>query len=446
MNGRWTTALLLALALVAAPAADAARARDGIREQKLPNGLTLVLVPDPRAGGVDVTVWYRAGTRWEDEGRTGVTHVVEQLMFRGTQAEGGDYVMRVRRLGGTVGAESTPDFSSFFQTVPPQALEQVLEMEAARMAALDVSPAAFAEVMQLVRQSRARSAHTPVVRGLQRLYAEAFEGHPYARPAIGLEADLDALTLEVCTAWHRARYGPGNAVVTIVGRFDPGDALAAAKRTLARVPRRPSPKDAAAPLPKADAPARRARDTYAFQGPSVLLGWRIPGASDAEIPALETLARCLGGDAGAPLESALLGPDRPAAYVQCALESRREAGLFFVLAALQGGADSAAVARAERTILAEVERIANEGPQAERLEQARKSLQVDRLFSLQRPRDRAAALGRGMLVSDRGAAALAADAKAAADAAAVREAAARLAARAPVTVWMMPAGGAEAGR
>lgn len=447
MTPRFTTALLLALALAAAPAADAARARDGIREQKLPNGLTLLLAPDPRAGGVDVTVWYRAGTGRETEGRTGVTHLVEQLMFRGTQADG-DYVGSIRQLGGTFGTESTPDYTSFFQTVPPQALEQVLAMEAARMTALDVTPAAFEEVVRLVRLNRTRATNTPVVRGMQRLYAETFEGHPYAWPAIGLEADLERLTLEDCVAWHRARYGPANAIVTVVGRFSPAEAISAAKRTLGRVPRRPAPRDGAVPLPAEDGSTRRTVDSYAFGAPSVLLGWRVPGASAGSTPALELLVRCLSGDPSAPLDRALTGQNRPAAYVQCGLEPRREAGLFFVLSALQAGSDSAAVAATERAIIAEVAKIATDGPDAARLERARKSLQVERLFSLQRPRDRAAALGRGTLVSKRGAGALAAESAApSADAAAVRDAAARLlASRTPVTVWMLPVAGAEGGR
>ena len=446
MTHRFWTAMLLALALAAPPAAEAARARDGIREQKLPNGLTLILAPDPRAGGVDVTVWYRTGTRWETAGRTGVTHLVEQLMFRGVSAEGDDHVTRIRRMGGTVGAESTPDYSSFFQTVPPQALEPVFAMEAGRMAALDVTPADFAEVVRLVRQNHARVANTPVARGMQQLNALAFEGHPYAWSAIGREADLDGVTLEDCLDWHRDRYGPGNAVVTVVGRFQTSEALAAAKRTLGRVPRRTTPKGGDALPLEENGSIRRTVGTYAFGGPSVLLGWRVPGAASDATPALELLVRCLTGDASAPLQRALTGQDRPTAFVQCGLQARRDAGLFFAVAALQSGADSAAVAAVERTILDEVAKIAAEGPEEERLERARKSLQVERLFSLERPRDRAEALGHGALVSNRGADALAAGAAGPA-AAAVRDAAARLlAGRTPVTVWMMPAGRAEEGR
>jgi predicted Zn-dependent peptidase len=174
----------------------------------------------------------------------------------------------------------------------------------------------------------------------------------------------------------------------------------------------------------------------------VLLGWRVPGASAADAPALELLARCLSGDATAPLERALMGQGRPTAYVHCGVEARREAGLFFALAALQAGADSGAVAAVERTMLDEIAKVAKEGVPEDRWRRARKALEVDRLFSLQRPRDRAEALGRGELVTGRGTAALeVAMAPATADAAAVQAVAARLlAARTPVTVWMMPPG------
>jgi zinc protease len=131
MTLRLFTTVFLALSLMLPAPAAAARAKDELRRQTLPNGLTLILAPDSRAGGVDVSVWYRAGTRWEKAGKTGLTHVVEQLMFRSAPREGqDDYIQRVRRAGGTVGAESTPDYSSFFQTIPPEALELVFEMEA----------------------------------------------------------------------------------------------------------------------------------------------------------------------------------------------------------------------------------------------------------------------------------------------------------------------------
>jgi len=447
MTHRIVSTALLALALAAVPAAAASRAT-GVREQKLPNGLTLILAPDERAGGVDVTVWYRAGTRWETAGRTGLTHVVEQLMFRSTPPAGqADYITRIRRVGGSVGAESTPDYSSFFQAVPPEALEEVFAMEADRMTGLRITPAAFDEVKRLVRQNRERAGQTPIVRGMQQLYADVFEGHPYAWPAIGREEDLGAVTLEDCLAWHRARYGPGNAIVTVTGRFLPSDAIAAAKRTLGRVPRRDTPRDARVPLPADDA-VRRTVGSYIFSGPSVLLGWRVPGASNADAPVLEALARSLSGDASAPLESALMAQGRPTAYVSAGIELRREAGLFFVLAALQPGADSAAVAAVEQTLLDEIAKAAREGVADGRLERAEKEIRVDRLFSLQRPRDRAAALGRAAFVTGKKGDALAADAEAGAvGAAAVRNVASRLLVEhPPVTVWMMPSGAPGEGR
>jgi len=447
MTQRIVSTALLALALAAVPAAAASRAT-GVREQKLPNGLTLILAPDERAGGVDVTVWYRAGTRWETAGRTGLTHIVEQLMFRSTPPAGqADYITRIRRVGGSVGAESTPDYSSFFQSIPPEALEEVFAMEADRMTELRLDPAAFDEVKRLVRQNRERAGQTPIVRGMQQLYADVFEAHPYAWPAIGREEDLGAITLEDCQAWHRARYGPGNAIVTVTGRFIVPEAIAAARRTLGAVPRRETPRDARAPLPADDA-VRRTVGSYAFPGPSVLLGWRVPGASDADASALEVLARSLSGDPSAPLERALTGQGRPTAYVSAGVELRRDAGLFFVLAALKPGADSAAVATVEQSLLDEVAKAGREGVEAARLERAEKEMRVDRLFSLQRPRDRAAALGRAALVTGKKNDALSAKAGAGAvGAAAVRDVASRLLVkRTPVTVWMMPSGAPGEGR
>lgn len=431
------------LALLAAPLAAAPAA--SIQTQKLANGLTLVLAPDPAAGAVDVTVWYRAGTRREAAGKTGLTHLIEQLMFRGTGPAGDDYIQRIRAMGGTLGTESTPDYSSFYQTVPPEGLAEIFEMEAARMQSLPGSAADFAEVAERVRQNRARTENSPIVRGMQRMFAGAFEGHPYAWPATGLETDLAAVTLEDCVAFHRAHYGPAQAVVTVTGRFDPADAAAAAKRTLGRVPRRPAPKGADAALPAAA--ARRIVGNYAFAGPSVLLAWRVPAANADDAAALDLLARCLGGSGRGPLDRSLLGEGRPAAYVQSGVELRRDAGLFYALAALRAGADTAAVRTAERTVLDEIARVAREGLTAEAVDQARRSVRVARLFGMQRPRDRAAAIGKGGMLADDFESARKADARLAALTPADLQAAARrwLAGGSPVTVWMLPEGGAEGG-
>ncbi len=438
MKCRIMTAWLL-LACLTGTAAAAPRSTHGVRQQKLPNGLTLVLAPDARAGGVDVTVWYRAGTRWETAGKTGVTHMVEQLMFRSAPPGEDDYIRRVRRTGGSVGAESTPDYSSFYETVPPEAMETVFAMEADRMAELRLTPEKVEAVRSLVRQNDERTTQSPIVRGLQQLFADAFEGHPYAWPAIGRKADLGAITLDDCLAWHRERYGPGNAIVTVAGRFREADAIAAAKRTFGRVKARPVPHDDVAP--PAAPPARRTVDTYAFAGPSVLLGWPVGGASSADVPAFELLARYLAGDSDAPLNRAVIGRDKPSAYVQCGLESRRDAGLVFALAALQAGADSAAVAGVESAMKEAVARIAREGVNEERLARVQKGAEVARLFSLQRSRDRAQALGRARLLGADADAALAVAPPHPPRAADLQAAAQRLASgRGPVVVWMLPAG------
>jgi zinc protease len=428
------------VALLAAPVHGASA--KPVKPQKLANGLTLVLEPDPRAGGVDVTVWYRAGTMRESAGRTGLTHLIEQLMFRGPAA-GEDYLRRIQRLGGSAGTESAPDYTSFFQTVPPEALGDVLQMEADRMQALPATAADFAAVQQLVRQNRARAGNTPIGRGFQHLLVGAFEGHPYAWPAIGREEDLAAITLEDCVAFHRDHYGPGNAIVTVTGRFDPSEAAALVKRTLGRVAKRPPPKPASVRLP---APvARRIDGTYAFAGPSVLIGWRVPAAGADDAVALEILARGLAGYPQAPLDRNLLGESRPSAYVASNVELRHDAGLFFTVAALRAGSDSTALREVERTLRGEIARVAREGLPEHEIARARRSAQVSRLFGMQRSRDRAAAIGKGqMLAGDFAASEKTLARLAALTPADIRAVAERwLAGGTPVTVWMMPEGGAR---
>lgn len=395
MKSRIVLCIALMIAGVGAPHADAAAP---VRTQQLRNGLTLVLVPDSRAAGVDVTVWYEAGARWESEGKTGITHVLEQLMFRSSGAvPSGEHLRRLHKEGGTVGTHSTHDYSSFYQTVPPEALELVFELEADRMESLGATEDDLAEVRRLVELGRRQSGTTPVAHGLLELFATAFEGHPYAWPAIGLEEDLASISLEDCRAYHAAHYSPDKAVVTVVGRFDPDEALAAARRTLEETPRRRSPRTTSPRFP-AQTGERRASRTYEYPGPALFVGWRVPGGESPDVASLDVATRLLAARPTSRLNEALIGRNPAAAFVQGGLEVRKEAGLVYAVIVLNPGADSTAMADVEASVLEEVARFVEEPIRDDDLAAAQREIEITTWFGRQRARDHAMAIGTARLI------------------------------------------------
>lgn len=383
--------LAFALACLVPASASAQEGSAPFRTHTLRNGLRVLLVPDASAGGVDVAVWYGAGPRFERPGQRGFSHVVERLQFRGAAGVGdGEHRRQLLAAGGTVNTSSAPDYACLWETVPPEALDLALRLEAARMGSLALDPRAIEQERRATLEERRRLLERqPIARGLLRVMSLLFPGHPYATGLLGDEADLQKATARDLETWARERFAPGNATLSVVGRFDPDATLDAVRRHFEGLPRRGAAASRPAPEP---APLVNARATVNVDAAGALLvaGWRGPAATDPDAPAGELLARLLHGGADARLSQALQTEGSGVASVQAAWDQRRDASVLWAAAALRPGADSA---RVERELIATVRRFASQAPDGAELDRARKRLLTTTLFAVQSPRGRAASLG-----------------------------------------------------
>jgi zinc protease len=364
----------------------------------LRNGLRLLLAPDSTAAAVDVGVWYPAGSGIEPAGQSGITHAVEHLMFRGSAHVGPlEHARRIQGGGGTANAMTTADYTCTWESVPPDALPLVFELEADRIGALQPTAAALATEQRAIAEERqAHSEGNPLARGLEQLYLAAYPDHPYRWPVIGAPADMAHIDLAACQAWLGTRYGPEHALVTVVGRFDPAEALALAKRWLEPLRRSRRGRDAPAVPPPAATPGPRASAVRAdVPVPVVAMAWQGPGHADPAALPLALLAGLISGQPGAPLDRELIVQKRDCLQVQTGFDSRRQATLFYAVAAVRPGADSAAV---ERDLAAAVERFAREPLPADELERALRREDAATLFAWQSAHRRAEALGAAALV------------------------------------------------
>lgn len=389
---------LVLASLVSPVIATAANEAGEVRTVTLRNGLRIVLAPDSAAATADVTVWYLAGTRYEREGLSGITHLCERLMFRGSKTYGpGEHLRLLHAEGATVSTFTTADFSSFYQTLPPAAIDLALSLEADRMGSLVLRQADLdAERAVAHEENRRLAASSQVIVGMQQLLGAAFRGGPYALPPVGRDADLDRITLQDAKAYWSGRYGPNNAVLTVVGRFDPDRTLAAARKAFEPIPRRrvpPAPARNAAGQPA----ARFVTRPFAGTSPTLLAGWRALADGDPDAPAVEVLARLLAGGPGARLSRALGGKDGSEAYVvQGGVDARQEAGLLYAFAVFPPGADSARVQSAVRS---EAARLATEAVTPEALARAERQVESTTLFLMQGSRGKARALGAGWVLA-----------------------------------------------
>ena len=202
------------------------------QEFQLSNGLKLIVREDHRAPTVAHMVWYRAGSMDETNGRTGVAHVLEHMMFKGTEkVKSGEFSRLVAAIGGRENAFTSRDYTAYFQQVEKTKLNEVIRLEADRMSNLNFDDAEFLKEIQVVMEERRlRTEDNPSSLLNEALMATAFMSSPYRHPVVGWMNDLQNMTANDARDWYRSWYKPNNATVVIAGDVDAKQVLATVKK------------------------------------------------------------------------------------------------------------------------------------------------------------------------------------------------------------------------
>lgn len=236
----------------AAPERPERRERRQLESHQLTNGLRIVLHRDTALPLVAVNLWYHVGSKNERPGRTGFAHLFEHMLFQGSANVGtNDHFRYLQQVGGVANGSTWYDRTNYHETLPARHLELALWLESDRMGYL--LPGLTSEKLENQRQvvmneRRQRVDNQPYGRAMERLFELLFpEDHPYRWPVIGRMEDIEAATLDDVRAFFATYYGPGNAVLTLAGDFDPPAALAAIEHWFGGLP-------ASAPVPRVRAP------------------------------------------------------------------------------------------------------------------------------------------------------------------------------------------------
>lgn len=344
---------------------------------------------------MDVASWHRAGSAAESSRETGASFLLERLALSGAWSPAAARALEeLRAAGGTRGGTTTPDFASFHETLPPEALDVALRLEAARLTPPEISaPGLRRQRGQAAEAMRRLGDGGPTGRALERLYAEVFGSHPYGRRVAGDPA-RDSLGAAGFRSFAATHYGPPTTCITIVGRFDPDSALALARRTVGAVPRRAAAGSRKPPSPPA---ARRAEMAGDAPLPMLAAAWRLPGGSDSARAAFPVIARLLLQGPGSRLQRQLaVGPTAPFLRLEGAIVENAEATLLYFVAILRANVDTAAVGAAIR---AAAERLGREEVGADELGGARRQVELSRLRDRATARGRALALGSAWMVN-----------------------------------------------
>ena len=191
-------------------------------ETTLTNGMKVIVKEDRRAPSAVHMVWYRSGSMDEQEGVSGVAHVLEHMMFKGTKNVGpGEFNKRVAAVGGRDNAFTGKDYTAYFQQIPPDRLGEMMALEADRMQHLVLDDDSFHRELEVVKEERRlRTDDQPRALVYEQLMATAFKAHPYRRPVIGWMPDLEAMRPDDARDWYRRWYTPANAYLVVVGDVD----------------------------------------------------------------------------------------------------------------------------------------------------------------------------------------------------------------------------------
>jgi len=280
--------------LTASSFADNGNLFSRVQEHQMANGLTVLLLPESRAPIVSVQVWYRVGSRNEVLGKTGLSHLLEHLMFRGTEKYGPKVFSRLlQQAGASNNAFTSKDYTAYFETGPTTSLRLFLELEADRMRHLKLSEELFrTEQKVVVEERRLRTEDDPVNSLYEELVATAFKAHPYQWPVIGWMHDVASLQLADLRQHYDRYYQPNNATLVVVGDIDPAATLQAILETFGQIPRGPDPPPFRALEPPQQG-ERRTEITREAQLPAVFMAYHTPNLTEADAFPLEVLSLIL---------------------------------------------------------------------------------------------------------------------------------------------------------
>lgn len=350
----------------------------------LPNGLTLILHEDHKAPIVAVNVWYHVGSKNEKKGKTGFAHLFEHLMFNGSEHFNDDYFKALERVGATdLNGTTNVDRTNYFQNVPSSALDVVLFLESDRMGHLlgAIDQAKLDEQRGVVQNEKRQGENQPygVVRQLLAEYTYP-AGHPYSWTTIGSMEDLNAASLEDVREWFRTYYGPNNAVLVIAGDINPAEVKAKVEKYFGDIPPGPPIVKQTAWIAKMTG-ERRAWAQDRVPQARLYMVWNVPPLTDPEVDLLDLVASVLATGKTSRLYKRLVYDEQIATEVSASVWGKELGSQFLIVATAKPDGD---LAKVERAIREELERLLAQGPSKEEVERAQLTYRADFLRGIER--------------------------------------------------------------
>ncbi len=370
----------------------------GVSEHVLENGLKVLITEDHTAPIAVFQIWYRVGSRDEQAGMTGMSHLLEHMMFKGTKKFGPSEISRlVKRYGGTDNAFTSKEYTAYYQILPSDRIELSMQIESERMQNLLMDEQeTVSERNVVMEERRLRSEDDPHGALYENVVATAFKVHPYRWPVIGWMSDLGNIRRADLYRHYRAYYRPGNAFVVVAGDVDTGAVLAMIRKYFGGIRQ-----GAGAPaLKRVEPPQRGERRVYLRKEaelPYVIAAYHVPSLPDEDGYALEVLTEILSGKSGRLYRRLIY--DRQIAQNADAGYSglTRDPYLYFLDATAAPGV---AVEEVEEALYAVLDALKDEGPTEFELQRAKNRVEAAYIMGQDSLFNQAMQIGRFEIAGD----------------------------------------------
>ncbi len=366
-------------------------------EFKLDNGLKIIVREDHRAPVVVVQVWYLTGGMDEFNGTSGVAHVLEHMMFKGTNdVPAGQFSKTISANAGKDNAFTNRDYTTYFEQLRNDKLELALKLDADRMVNLNITDEEFAKEIRVVMEERRLrtedKAHSIVY---EQLLANVYNAHPYGRPVIGFMNDLENMKAADARAWYKTWYAPNNATLVIAGDVDSNEVLTLAQKYFGPLKAQTLPERKPQTEPE-QLGIKRIIVKAAAQLPYLAMAYHAPvlrdAAKDWEPYALQILVGILDGNESARLNKQLVRDSRIASQAGAGYDAiERGPGMLLIDGT---PSDGKTVAELETAIREQLDKIKSEGVTQEELQRVKSQIIAGQVFGLDSMFGQAMQIGR----------------------------------------------------
>ncbi len=362
--------LALFLGVVQAVAGQSKVPRLDFTDQRLENGLRVLIAPDHSAPVFSIAVTYKVGSHNEHPGRTGFAHLLEHMMFQGSENVGkGEHFILIMNNGGGMNGTTTEDRTNYFEELPKNQLDLALFLEADRMRSLAVNQANLDNQRNAVQEERRVSIdNQPYGKAELEIDNLSYDNFAYKHSTIGSMADLDAASLDDLKDFFRIHYAPNNAVLTLVGDLDPQEALEKVKKYFGAIPPQPAPPKVDLAEPEHYGERREVIYDPLARLPQLLIAYHTPPGDTPDNFEVQVLANILGTGQSSRFYQHLVEEKQLAVSIQVYPDARIGPSLLYIIATPRPGVKPEDL---EKAIYDEIEAVQKDGVTTQEIEKAR---------------------------------------------------------------------------